>query len=198
MEKRTIDTYNFMAKEYDDETVDFWERFPARIFRKFRENIDGRVLDIGSGPGRDGVILRDSGLGVVCLDASEAMVELSKQKGLQSVIADFNNLPFGSGSFDGVWAYTSLVHVPKVELPQALKEAIRVLKDEGVFGLGVIEGKTEGYSNSSGVQLLRYFSFYGKEEIETLLKATGLEVFYFEQFKRKSKNYLNFLARKVI
>lgn len=197
MEKRTIDTYNLMAQEYNDETTDFWERFPASIIKTFRDNVSGRILDIGSGPGRDGVILRDSGLEVICLDASEAMVKLTKQKGLQSVLADFNNIPFADGSFDGVWAYTSLIHVPKTELPNSLSEAVRVLKDRGVFGLGVIEGETEGYSYSSGIWLPRYFSFYNKEEIENLLKDSGLEIFYFEQFKPKSRNYLNFLARKV-
>src|SRR6185436_13529912 len=100
MDQRTINTYNEMAEEYDVETADFWKRFPRAIIDKFSEAVHGKVLDIGSGPGRDGLILKDKGLSVVCLDASQAMVDISTQRGLESVCGDFNSLPFPEKSFD--------------------------------------------------------------------------------------------------
>ena len=69
-------------------------------------------------------------------------------------------------TFDGIWAYTSLLHVPKSEIEKPLLEIRRVLKNDGIFGLGMIEGKTEGYRESSGVNMPRWFSFYEKPEIE--------------------------------
>ena len=114
MDKKTINTYNRLAKEYDQETTDFWDKFPQDFFYEFIKLVQGRVLDVGSGPGRDGLILQNEGLDVVCLDASEAMIKMSSEKGLESVLGDFNNLPFAGEFFDGVWAYTSLLHVPKI------------------------------------------------------------------------------------
>jgi SAM-dependent methyltransferase len=103
MDIQTINTYNKMAFAYDNETVDFWDRFPKTIFDKFIELTKGRVLDVGSGPGRDGLILKNAGLDVVCIDASEEMVKLSLNRGLNSIVGDFNDLPFDNKSFDGIW-----------------------------------------------------------------------------------------------
>ncbi|NNM83882.1 class I SAM-dependent methyltransferase [Candidatus Parcubacteria bacterium] len=196
MDKRTIDTYNLLAKEYDEETVGFWERFPRTFIDKFAELSHGRVLDIGSGPGRDGLILKDKGLEVVCIDASSAMVELSAARGLESIMGDFTALPFPSESFEAVWAYTSLLHVPKSGIATALAEIGRVLKHQGIFGLGLIEGDEEMYRESSGIGRSRWFSYYDKEEVDALLQQHGFTTLYFEQFKPGSKNYLNFISKK--
>lgn len=197
MDQKTIQTYNLIAKEYDEETIDFWEKFPRTFFDKFAELVKGKVLDVGSGPGRDGLLLQERGLEVICLDASEAMVKLCVGKGLEAVIGDFNNLPFADENFAGVWAYTSLLHIKKADVQKPLEEIKRVLKAKGIFGLGLIEGETEEYKESSGVNMPRWFSFYTKEEVKNLLKNNGFEVFYFESFKPRSKNYLNFIARKI-
>jgi ubiquinone/menaquinone biosynthesis C-methylase UbiE len=197
MDRKTIETYNEAAGEYDDETKDFWKHFPSTIIKKFMELVVGKVLDIGSGPGRDGLILKECGLDVVCLDASKEMVRLSSEKGLVSVLGDFNSLPFPSESFDGVWAYTSLLHIKKSEMDIAIGEIRRVLKMGGIFGLGMIEGDTEEYRESSGVRKPRLFSFYKKEELEDILNHADFKILYFEQFKPKSKNYLNFICQKL-
>src|SRR3989344_4621238 len=113
MDKQTINTYNKMAKEYDDETVDFWDRFPRTFLDKFIELSGNKIVDVGSGPGRDGLLIQQSGKEVVCVDASEAMVKLSSERGLESILAEFNNLPFDNESFDGVWSYTAILYTPK-------------------------------------------------------------------------------------
>ena len=197
MDKKTIDTYNALAKEYDAETSDFWDRFPRTIIDTFCNLTQGRVLDVGSGPGRDGSILHKAGLHVVCLDASEVMVKLSFARGLESVVGDFNEMPFPDESFDGVWAYTSLLHVPRAEVMKPLREIRRVLKIGGTFGLGLIEGDGELYRESSGVGKPRWFSFYKKEEVEYLITQNGFEIVYFEEFMPNTKNYLNFISKKI-
>ena len=197
MDAQTIATYNDMAKEYDDETIDFWERFPVGFVDEFCKNVQGKILDVGSGPGRDGVILKNRGLDVTCIDASESMVAICKERGLEAIVGDFAALPFEDGAFDGVWAYTSLLHVPKAEVGDSIEEIRRVLKDGGVFALGLIEGDLEGYRESSGVASSRWVSFYTVEEVQSLLKAHGFDVIHFETFTPRTKRYLNFLARKV-
>mgnify|MGYP001601651957 CR=1 FL=1 len=198
MDQKTIDTYNKLAEEYDTETADFWDSFPHTFIDRFIALTGGRVLDVGSGPGRDGLILQKAGLDVVCLDASSAMVRLSASRGLESVKGDFNALPFPDESFDGVWAYTSLLHVPKFEVRKPIVEVHRVLKPDGVFGLGLIEGKEELYlENSGGMGRPRWFSFYTKNEVEELLTQNGFIMLYFEEFRPKTRNYLNFVFRKA-
>lgn len=199
MDTTTIQTYNEMAQEYDVETVDFWERFPRTIIDEFTKRVGkGKVADVGSGPGRDGLILKNASLEVVCLDASQAMVDMCKTRGLEALIGDLVHTPFKDGEFDGVWAYTSLLHITKSLMPDALREMGRFLKPKGVFGLGLIEGEGELYRTSSGMNKQRLFAFYTKEEIEALLGAAGFEVEYIETFKPGSKSYLNYILRKRI
>lgn len=73
------------------------------------------------------------------------MVKMSAEKGLVSVLGNFNHLPFEDESFSAVWAYTSLLHVPKSQVDKPLSEVYRVLENDGIFGLGLIEGETELY-----------------------------------------------------
>ncbi len=196
MDKKTVDSYNKYAEEYDKQTVTFWEEFPRTFLDAFINSAGKNVLDIGSGPGRDGLLMQEKGLEVTCLDASEAMIKLSSAKGLHSVLGDFCNLPFGDSIFDSVWAYTALLHIPKAEVEQAVAEIKRVLKREGILGLGLIEGDTEEYRESLKVGAPRLFSYYKKEEVESLLREYGFETVYFETFKPGSRNYLNFIFRK--
>jgi len=200
MDNKTIQTYNRFAKEYDEETADFWEKFPKTFINEFIKLAQGKVIDIGSGPGKDALMIKNEGLDIVCLDASRAMIELSKAKGLVSILGDFNKIPFEAETFNGAWAYTSLLHVPKQTIGISLQEIRRVLKPGAVLGLGMIEGDTEGYKNTlKEIQenAPRWFSYYKKEELEKLLGEHGFEILYFETLKPRAKNYFFFIAKKI-
>ena len=196
MDQQTIDTYNKKAREYDDETVSFWQDIPKTFVNKFAELSGENIINVGSGPGRDGLLLQQLGKKVTCVDASEEMIKLSAERGLNSILADFNNLPFPDKSFDAVWSYTAILHVPKDSVKRSLGEISRVLKPSGIFALGLIEGDGEGYRESSGVNSPRWFSFYQKDEIVDLCSSLGFDLVYFDTFKPRSKNYLNFIFRK--
>lgn len=138
MDQKTIDVYNKIARDYDNETIDFWDRFPRTFLNNFIQLSKSKILDVGSGSGRDGLIFKEAGKEVICVDASEAMIKLSSERGVESILAEFDNLPFNDGSFDGVWAYTSLLHTPKKLIGTNLYEIFRVLKPSGIFALGLI------------------------------------------------------------
>ncbi len=196
MDQETIETYNAMAQEYDDETIDFWELFPRTFIDTFIELSGKKIIDVGSGPGRDGLLLKQAGKDVTCVDASEAMIRLSSKRGLESVLARFDKLPFENESFDGAWSYTALLHIPKKSLETCLLEMSRTLKNSGVFAIGLIEGDSEEYKESSDVDMIRWFSYYQKDEIIDLCKKCDFELVYFEMFNVRSRNYLNFIFRK--
>lgn len=195
-DRQTIDTYNKRVREYAEEIVEFWQDFPRTFLSTFTTISGTNVLNVGSGTGADAILLRDTGKEVICLDASEEMVVATTKLGFSSIYGDFSNLPFPEKNFDAVWAYTSLLHIPKSEMGQALSEISRVLKTSGIFALGLIEGDTEEYKKSSGVDLPRFFSFYQKDEVVDLCNTHGFTLVYFEEFKPRSKNYLNFIFSK--
>ncbi len=196
MDEKTVKTYNEKADEYTAETDDFWQRFPSTFPQDFIKLVKGKVLDIGSGSGRDAKIFTDAGLEITCLDASESMIKISKSRGFNSVLGNFLSLPFEDKTFNGVWAYTSLLHIHKSEIKKAFEEINRVLVDGGIFGLGLIDGEGEEDRKSMGEDFPRLFTYYNKEEVENIAKEFNLNKIYFEKHQVKSKNYLHFLLQK--
>ncbi|MCX6713137.1 MAG: class I SAM-dependent methyltransferase [Candidatus Vogelbacteria bacterium] len=201
MDPLTIETYEQEALEYDRETAPFWDQFPPAFIDDFAVLLPkpARVLNSGSGPGRDGALLFAAGLNVICLDGSQRMVDMSKKRGLFSVQGDFLHLPFDEKSFDGVWAYTAFLHVKKTDFPRALYEASRMLRGKGILALGMIEGEGETYRQSSGVPLPRLFAYYQPAELERFLADAGFTVLSQSRFSPGGKyTYLNILAQKDI
>lgn len=198
MKSLTIDTYNAYAVAYDDETTGFWRDFPTPFMDEFASRVKGEVINIGSGPGRDGLLLKERGVNQICIDASETMVDISTQRGLKSQIGDMLNLQFRDERFAGAWAYTSLLHLPKSQISIALGEVARVLKPGGWFALGMQEGEGESYKESSELHAPRWFALYSRDELTTLLEEQGFKVYSITSMKPKSKTYLHILCQKVV
>lgn len=196
MDEKTIATYNQLAQAYDEETIDFWKAFPRSFIQAFVNASGPNILNIGSGPGRDARLLQSVGKNVVCLDASQTMIDMCQARGLTTVLADFNHIPFGDATFNGAWAYTSLVHIPKSEIDQPLQEIHRILKPNGIFAIGNHEGDFEGYKESSGVSLPRWFSYYQKNELVNIITKHGFSLIHSETFQPGTKTYLNLIFKK--
>jgi len=193
MDKRTIDTYDQYAKLYDEEVIEFWDNFPAEILDKFVESLPGkRILNLGSGSGRDALLLRDRGLEVVCIDASKSMIAMTESMGLESHLADFAHLDFPNDSFDGVWAYTSLIHVTQDEAAATLRRVRELLRLEGRLLFGAIEGDTAGMVERKTMPgSLRYFKKYGREELRSLVESAGFQFAYEHDYRPHNNTYLN-------
>lgn len=94
-----------------------------------------RVLDIGCGPGWYSVNMAKNGARVVSLDLTENAIfrcrRYFKAYGLHGdkVVADAEQLPFKSNSFDGVISNGVLHHAPDIR--KAVEEVYRILKPGG-------------------------------------------------------------------
>lgn len=193
----TIAAYNKYAHVYDSEVVEFWDNFPKEFLREFVSLLSGkRVLNIGSGTGRDALLLKDLGLEVICVDASKSMVDITKELGFESYLADFSNVDFPTESFDGIWAYTSLIHVPKKDARLAIKKFSTLLKPDGIFAIGVIQGDTAGMverKTMPGSQ--RYFKNYTKQELKDMIEPIGFTLKFEVDYQPHNSIYLNQLYR---
>lgn len=193
----TINTYDKYAHAYDNGVVEFWRNFPREFLDQFATSLPGkRILNVGSGPGRDALLLKDRGLEVVCVDGSKSMVDITSKLGFTSYLADFGQLAFPQASFDGIWAYTSLVHVPKDEARQVIQKLRTFLKPDGIFAIGVIEGETASmitHEILSGAE--RYFKKYTKQELQELIEALGFSLLYDHDYLCDDATYINQLYK---
>ena len=138
--KNISNFYNRCAKVYEERTRNYLKKYIIEDAILFMANLPGRkILDLGSGPGRDSLFFKERGLNPLCLDISSQMVELCRRKGLNAIVGDLEKLDFKDGTFDGVWAYTSLLHMPKSHFKPTLLQIKRILKEKGVLYLGMKE-----------------------------------------------------------
>ncbi len=203
MTSATIDAYDHYAQLYDQEVIEFWEMFPKTTLEAFRSRLAGpKVLDLGSGSGRDALLLRDLGLEATCVDASIEMVKMTHKLGFESIHADFETMDFTDGAFDGVWAYTSLIHVASEQVTAALKKVHRYLQPQGVLAIGVIIGDGEAINERKSMPgAKRYFKYYSADELEKLVTSEGFTLEYSETYdppnNPKHHEYLTQVFRKI-
>jgi ubiquinone/menaquinone biosynthesis C-methylase UbiE len=88
-----------------------------------------RLADIGGGTGNYALALKASGYEPVVIDRSAEMLAHAAAKGLETVTADAQRLPFQAASFDAAMLVSMLHHVERRS--QALSEARRVLRARG-------------------------------------------------------------------
>ena len=172
--------------DYKEETRKVYDAFPGYFDEKFEgyKNqvindeldeatrhfpINARILDLGSGTGNHASFFQQRGYRVLCLDNSKAMLKKCREKGLACVLMDFESLGFQENSFDVIWAYTSLLHVPKANVARVIQSIKSAIKPEGFFGVSFKEGDGEGFVDfAQGGK--RWFSHYKDTEVRGLLK----------------------------
>jgi SAM-dependent methyltransferase len=129
----------------------------------------GRVLDLGCGAGRDLRALAERGLRPLGLDYSETLAAHARTyASCPVVIADLRWLPFGEGTFDGVWAAASLLHLSRSEVTPALHGVRRVLRDGGFLFASVKAGRGEGPDDAG-----RWFTYYADDEWLQIIRDAG-------------------------
>lgn len=163
------------------------------MLNKFAGKLSGqKILDLGSGPGRDALLLKKLGLEVVCVDLSQEMVKRTTNLGFESIKKDIRRLDFPSQSFDGVWAFTSILHITKQEAKKVIEDINKLLKPGGIFLIGMIEGSFKGnVKRETMPEEERYFRFYSESELKEMIENCGFEFVFQNRYTPHSKTYLS-------
>jgi SAM-dependent methyltransferase len=167
------EAYDRQASGRDAGTMQEWKRKERDDFLSLLEKEKVRtLLEIGSGPGRDGLFFQENGLKVTCIDISPGNIELCRRKGLTAYVMDAGNMFFADSSFDAVFALNSLLHLAKTELPGVLRSITAVLKPAGLFYMGVYGGNEfEGIREHDRTTPPRFFSFYEDEHLKQVVSG---------------------------
>ncbi len=164
-----------------------------------------RVLDIGSGPGAQALLLKERGAEVFCGDISPAMAERCRAKGLAAEVVDLTDLSrFGDASFDGIWSYASLLHVKRDTVPVVLAEFARILAGQGGLAIAVQRGEGEEFrmNDPQHPDAGRWFTYFPDGEIEQLawphfsLITKGFDPFEATEGDRIATGWSNYLFQK--
>lgn len=129
------------------------------------------VLDLGCGPGRDLVALRDRGHRPTGLDGSARFCQMARRlSGCPVLHQDFLDLRLPDAAFDGVFANASLFHVPSAALPGVLGALHATLRPGGVLFSSVPRGDgVEGWNGA------RYGTYLQLPAWRALMEAAGFD-----------------------
>lgn len=135
----------------------------------------GTVLDVGCGPGRDLAWFSQAGLRPIGVDPVIEMLEGIPAR-LPVVVGDVRCLPLAARSVDGWWAAASLLHLTSEELPDGLRELLRVSRAGAPGFVAVKEGTGEALESVDGGPFERYFRYWQPEELDRRLTDAGLAI----------------------
>ena len=143
----TIDYYNNHAREFSDSTrdvtfTDVQERFLSLL------PSGAAILDFGCGSGRDTKYFLSQGYQVDAIDGSEELCRIaSEYTGISVKHMYFEEL-CDCQKYDGIWACSSILHLPKDRLADVLSRMVCALKDHGIiyisFKYSTFEGERNG------------------------------------------------------
>ena len=107
----------------------------------------GHILDAGCGSARDAMYFKQQDFTVSAFDASEKIAKLASNYLQQAVeVKTFQQLNC-TNMYDGIWCCASLLHVPKVELPQVFLKLQNALKPNGILYVSFKYGTQERVHN---------------------------------------------------
>ena len=186
----TLDYYNKEADVFFENTVsvDF-----SKIQEMFLKHIKpgGRILDLGCGSGRDSRAFLERGYEVVAVDGSRELAKIAGAYiGQKVIVADFREFE-PEGTFDGIWACASRLHLLREEIAAVMRRMAAHLAEGGCFYASFKYGEFQGERNG------RYFTDMTEESFRELLEGVpGLAIEeYFSsgdvRAGRESERWLN-------
>jgi SAM-dependent methyltransferase len=141
----------------------------ARFLRAVPTRTDGpsRILDAGSGSGRDALAFRLSGHQVEAFDASPAMVTATQaHAGVPARQMRFEDFSWDH-PFEGIWACASLLHVAEAELQHVIERLVAHLVPGGALYLSFKLGQGERVKDG------RRFTDMTEDRLAALLDRSG-------------------------
>jgi len=155
----------FIATTRYVDMSDARERFSAAV--PARADGPARILDAGSGSGRDALAFRVSGYDVKAFDAAPAMVAATQaHAAVETRLMRFEDFAW-EHSFEGIWACASLLHVAEADLPGVVGRLAAHLVSGGALYLSFKRGIGERVKDG------RRFTDMTAESLAALLDGSG-------------------------
>jgi ubiquinone/menaquinone biosynthesis C-methylase UbiE len=196
-EIETVDWYDKNGKKWADERKKIGEpSFWDEEYRQFLslKKPEGRLLEIGSGSGREAREWIQMGYSYTGIELSSTLIDIAQKTAPLGIYVQTSvyEMPFIESSFDAFSSWAMLPHIPKEKIGLGLSCIRRVLKRGALGFLAMREGEGEKREPENG----RWFSYYRQDEFGIILKKCGFEIV--SQGRKPSRpdlTWLTFIVR---
>ena len=174
--------YNKVACQYVERILNELDHKPLdrQLLDRFSDSVrPGLVCDLGCGPGHVTDYLHRRGANVFGIDLSSAMVAQARRlcPEIEFRTGNMLSLELTSDSLAGIVAFYSIIHVPRDEVVNALREMKRALEPDGKLLLAFHIGDEVMHLDEWwGEPVSVDFVFFQPEEMRNYLKQAGLEI----------------------
>jgi SAM-dependent methyltransferase len=181
-DRATIAAYDAHADDYAIGTAEMPDEVTANMVRFVGAvGTEARVLEIGTGPGRDALAMEHIGLSVRRTDISTGFVDRLHAAGyladrIDPLTDDLTDTLRGGAPYDGVWANASLLHVRRESLPVVLRRLAEVTRPGGTLHLTLKGGDGARWSLHGHVGAPRFFTYWREEPLRERLADAGWDV----------------------
>ncbi|GBE20204.1 MAG TPA: class I SAM-dependent methyltransferase [Candidatus Pacearchaeota archaeon] len=178
--------------------------FPGKGVEDFLKKQKGKILDLGSGAGRN--LIKVRGTKMYLVDFSEKMLKLAEKKAkkqkikIQTTQAELTKLPFEDNFFDAAITISSIHCIEgKSNREKAVKELFRVLKPGAEVKVAVWDKDSKRFKNAPKDKYVkwrdkgaRYYYLFNEKELHDLFKKVGFKI------KKKLDSYvmITFIVKK--
>ena len=163
IDQTNCEFYNSSGESFDK--IPFETLLPNLLLKY---GASGEILEIGSGAGALAVWLTGRGCSVTCVEPAKDLAARAQSKGLLVHCLTIQKFE-SEHPYDAVVAISSLIHVPKTELPSQIEKIAHFLKPKGLFFVSFIEGETEEFEDPTKIGKLRFFAKWTESELDSLL-----------------------------
>ncbi|MCA9866191.1 MAG: methyltransferase domain-containing protein [Anaerolineales bacterium] len=179
----TADSYDRIAADYVRHIYHELEGkpFDRATLDSFAARLRGRgtVCDMGCGPGHVARYLAGRGLEVVGVDLSPGMMAQAAvlNPDIPFRVGDMSALDEPDGSWAGIAAFYSIIHIPRESVVATLGEMHRVLEPGGLLLMAFHVGDEKVHVEEMWQQPVALdFWFYGAAEMAGYLERAGFVV----------------------
>lgn len=188
--------YERNAERYAAETfsADMSEQY-QRFLQLLKKG--AKILDVGSGSGRDACYFQKQGYQVTALEPSNNLCrEIRKVFSGKIVCSDVQNYQ-PTERYDGIWACASLIHLREEEILCFFKQIDMYLNNNGIVYVSGKNGIQTGEAEDG-----RYFLEFTEQLVEKILKVNEQleleQLWYTEDVNgRKGLQWMNTIVKKI-
>jgi SAM-dependent methyltransferase len=180
----TRSSYDRVAEEYARQFAHELEKkpFDRKMLDWLAEKAGGAgtICDMGCGPGQIARYLHSRGVKACGIDLSSEMVRQARGKNPEITFQQGDMLSLkdvADNSFAGIAAFYSLIHLPRTQIPEALKELRRTLVPDGVLLSTFHIGKETVHRDEWwDFEVSLDFNFFETEEMKSNLELAGFKL----------------------
>ena len=143
-----------------------------RLIARWARGVQGRIVDLGCGPGHWTAYLHGLGLEVEGVDPVEGFIEIARAQHPHVTYRQGSSGCLPASSYGAVLAWYSLIHIPPQDLPGTLTSLGGSLKPQGSLLIGFFAGdRVEEFPHAVAPAY-----YWPPQELASLLERSGFNV----------------------